>query len=154
MVAAGVTTRTTVSATFGQLNPAARWHEEERSITAGTPETTFQVFYPSDYRALGFKSPIVAWGNGTGAAPTAAFYPALVTQLVSWGFTVIAPDLANTGSGTQILAGARLLVAEDGRRGPFLHHLATDEVATAGHSQGATGAVRAARPRPPSSMRC
>ncbi|MGH9006597.1 MAG: hypothetical protein ACRDV6_02615 [Acidimicrobiales bacterium] len=145
-VAAGGAPKPTASVTavFGRSNPTARWHEDELSITTGPSETTYQVFYPSDYRALGFKSPIVAWGNGTGSAPTSAFYRTLVADLVSWGFTVVAPDLANTGSGSQVLAGARLLVAAAGHRGPFFHHLATNEVAAAGHSQGATGAVRAA----------
>jgi pimeloyl-ACP methyl ester carboxylesterase len=115
----------------------ARGHQVEHA--------TYQVFSPSDYASLGFKSPIVAWGNGTGAAPTAVFYSTLVTQLVSWGFTVVAPDLANTGSGTAIAAGARWLVDQDRRRGsPFFHRLAIDEVAAVGHSQGATGAVHAA----------
>lgn len=135
---------TSVSARFGQANPEARWREAERTIVSGPSRTTYQVFYPSDYPALGFKSPIIAWGNGTAAAPTSSFYPALVAQLVSWGFTVVAPDLANTGSGTEILAGARLMVAEDDLPGPFFHHLATDEIAAVGHSQGATGAIRAA----------
>jgi hypothetical protein len=43
-----------------------------------------------------------------------------------------------------MLAGARDLVAADGRKGsPFFHHLATHDIAAMGHSQGATGAVRA-----------
>ncbi len=103
----------------------------------------FDLFRPSSYAALSFPSPIVTWGNGTGADP--ADYGTLLTHLASWGFTVIASTLPDTGSGQDILAAAHLLVDADRHAGsPFFHRLATDEVGAVGHSQGATGAVRAA----------
>ncbi len=98
---------------------------------------------PSSYSALSFLSPIVTWGNGTGADPSD--YSTLLSHLASWGFTVIASTLPNTGSGRELLEGAHYLVGADDRMGgPYFHHLSVHEVAAVGHSQGATGAVRAA----------
>jgi hypothetical protein len=108
----------------------------------GSGGAVFDVFRPSSYEAMSASSPIVTWGNGTGANPDD--YTTLFDHLASWGFTVVASTLPNTGSGLDILAGARDLVAADRHRGSlYFRHLATTEIAAAGHSQGATGAVRA-----------
>jgi len=108
---------------------------------AGT--VIYDLFYPSNYAALGFKSPIVTWGNGTGSTP--GKYSALLSHLASYGFTVIASTLPNTGSGNEIDAAAHYLVAQDSAAGSvFDGRLDVNEVAAVGHSQGATGAVRAA----------
>ena len=102
----------------------------------------YDVFRPSDYAALGFKSPIVTWGNGTGASP--AKVSVFLSHLASYGFTVIASTLPNTGSGNEIDAAAHYLVAQNGVAASVFHgHLNVSEVAAAGTSQGATGAVRA-----------
>ena len=29
----------------------------------------YDLFYPSNYASVGFKSPIITWGNGTGDVP-------------------------------------------------------------------------------------
>jgi hypothetical protein len=103
----------------------------------------YDEYYPARYAALEFKSPIVTWGNGTDGKPadTAVF----LSHLASYGFTVIATTLPNTGSGREIDAAARYLVAQNGVRGSvFYGHLDVAEVAAVGASQGATGAVRAA----------
>jgi pimeloyl-ACP methyl ester carboxylesterase len=105
--------------------------------------TLYDVFRPSDYAALGFASPIVTWGNGTGAVPT--MYTTLLSHFASYGFTVIATTLENTGSGREMDAAAHYLVNEDSTTGSvFDGHLNVHEVASVGHSQGATGAVRVA----------
>jgi pimeloyl-ACP methyl ester carboxylesterase len=110
-------------------------------ITVGTG--TYDVFRPSSYRRLGFKSPIVTWGNGTDATP--GMYTTLLSHFASYGFTVIASTLTNTGSGREIAAGARYLIAADTKAGSvFAQHLDVHKVAAVGHSQGATGAVRVA----------
>jgi hypothetical protein len=110
-------------------------------ITAGT--ATYDVFRPAHYAALGFQSPIVTWGDGTNATP--GMYTTLLTHFASYGFTVIATTLTNTGSGREIAAAARYLVKADANpRSVFAGHLAVHEVAAVGHSQGATGAVRVA----------
>jgi pimeloyl-ACP methyl ester carboxylesterase len=111
------------------------------TVTAG--DATYDVFRPSHYTALGFKSPIVTWGNGTNATP--AMYTTLLSHFASYGFTVIATTLVNTGSGREIAAAARYLIKADATSGnEFTGHLDTHEVAAVGHSQGATGAVRVA----------
>lgn len=143
----GASAQSSVSATYGVANPSATWTMTTSSVVVGS--TTYQIFAPSNYAALGFSSPIIAWGNGTNAAPTSSYYSDLMSQLVSWGFTVIAPDLNNTGSGTEIVQGAQYLVAQDTTQGSqFYGHLNTSEVASVGHSQGATGAMRAAEQAP------
>lgn len=102
----------------------------------------YDLYYPADYATLGFKSPILTWGNGTDATP--ADYSDLLTRLASWGFTIIASTLANTGSGIQVDDGAKYLVAQDGVPGSvFYQNLNTADVGAFGHSQGATGAVNA-----------
>lgn len=107
----------------------------------------YDVYRPSSYSRLGFKSPIVTWGNGTDATPT--MYSTLLSHFASYGFTVIASTLTNTGSGREIAEGARYLVAANATTGGvFAHHLDVHEVAAVGHSQGATGAVRVATMNP------
>lgn len=102
----------------------------------------YDLYYPADYAALGFKSPIITWGNGTNAVPT--MYTTLLSHLASYGFTVIASTLENTGSGREIDAGAHYLIAQNHRNGSvFKGRLAVNQVAAIGHSQGAGGATRA-----------
>jgi pimeloyl-ACP methyl ester carboxylesterase len=130
------------SATFEAVGPFAT---TTATITEGT--ATYDVFRPADYEGLGFKSPIVTWGNGTGAAPTD--YTTLLSHFASYGFTVIATTLPNTGSGREIDAAARYLVNANSIAGSvFAHHLDVHAVAASGHSQGATGAVRTANMDP------
>src|SRR5437763_4494149 len=103
----------------------------------------YDLFYPRHYGALGFKSPIVTWGNGTTGRP--AMVSTLLGHLASYGFTVIASTSGWTGSGAQIDDAAHYLAAQDTAAGSaFYHHLDVHEVAAVGHSQGAGGAVRAA----------
>jgi hypothetical protein len=84
----------------------------------------------------------VTWGNGTNASP--GMYSTLLSHLASWGFTVIASNLANTGSGNEIDAGAHDLITLNATSGStFYGHLDTAHVAAVGHSQGAGGATRA-----------
>jgi hypothetical protein len=84
----------------------------------------------------------VTWGNGTGGTP--ADYSVFLLHLASYGFTVIASTLPNTGSGNEIDAAAHYLAAQDSVPASiFYGHLNVNEVAAVGLSQGATGAVRA-----------
>jgi hypothetical protein len=112
------------------------------TVTNVSGTAIYDLFYPSDYAALGFQSPIVTWGNGTGGTP--AGVSVFLRHLASYGFTVIASTLPNTGSGREIDAAARYLVGQDSVHGSVFHgHLNVNEVAAVGVSQGATGAVRA-----------
>jgi len=84
------------------------------AITTGTVKDAagsviYDLFYPRHYAALGFKSPIVTWGNGTAGRP--AMVSTLLAHLASYGFTVIASTSGWTGSGTQIDDAAHYLAA-------------------------------------------
>jgi pimeloyl-ACP methyl ester carboxylesterase len=131
-----------VSDTFEAVGPFATTMV---TVTEGT--ATYDVFRPANYQLLGFKSPIVTWGNGSGAAPTN--YTTLLSHFASYGFTVIATTLPNTGSGREVDAAAHYLVRANSTAGNvFAHHLDVHAIAAVGHSQGATGAVRTANMDP------
>ncbi len=106
------------SAAFGARGPIAT---TTTVITDGT--ATYDVFRPADYDRLAFKSPIVTWGNGTNATP--AMYSTLLSHFASYGFTVIATTLANTGSGREIDAAARYLVKATPPRAAFSPAIST-----------------------------
>lgn len=110
--------------------------------TVTTGKKKYVLYYPKDYTALHFKSPIVTWGNGTNAKPE--MYSTLLAHLASYGFTVVAADLKNTGSGNDIGAAAQYMVHQNSVSGPFNNNLDAGHVAAVGHSQGAGGAVNAA----------
>jgi hypothetical protein len=113
------------------------------TVTGASGTAIYDLFYPSNYAALGFKSPVITWGNGTGSAP--GKYSVFLSHLASYGFTIIASTLPNTGSGNEIDAAAHYLVAQDTvASSVFRGHLDVNEVAAVGQSQGATGAIRAA----------
>jgi hypothetical protein len=115
--------------------------------TATDGAAVYDLYRPANYAALGFKSPIVTWGNGTNGSP--AQVSVLLRHLASYGFTVIASTLPDTGSGREIDAAAHYLVTQNGvAASVFGGHLNVNEVAAVGTSQGATGAVRAATSDP------
>ena len=124
------------------FTPAGPYVTATGTVTNASGTAIYDLFYPGDYAAVGFQSPIVTWGNGTGGTPAAV--SVFLRHLASYGFTVIASTLPDTGSGNEIDAAARYLVAQDSVTGSvFYGHLNVTEVAAAGVSQGATGAVRA-----------
>jgi hypothetical protein len=113
------------------------------TVKDGSGKVIYDLFYPSNYAALGFKSPIVTWGNGTAGKP--AMVSTFLDHLASYGFTVIASTSGWTGSGKQIDAAARYLAAQNSAAGSvFDGKLDVHEVAAVGLSQGAGGVVRAA----------
>jgi len=117
------------------------------TVTDATGAVTYDLFYPADYAALGFKSPIVTWGNGTWGKPADA--AVFLRHLASYGFTVIASTSPCTGTGKEIAAGASYLAAQNGVPASVFHgHLDVTRVAAVGLSQGAGGAVRAATNNP------
>jgi hypothetical protein len=133
-----------VQAAYTQPGPYAT---TTSTVTDATGTAIYDLFRPASYAALGFKSPIVTWGNGTGAKPSTVSL--FLTHLASYGFTVIAATPTNTGTGKQIDAAARYLVAQDTVAGSVFHgHLDAAEIAAVGSSQGAGGAVRAATSDP------
>ena len=131
-----------VQAAFAPSGPYAT---TTGTATDGT--AAYDLYRPAHYAALGFQSPIVTWGNGTNGSP--AQVSVLLRHLASYGFTVIASALPNTGSGREIDAAAHYLAAQNGVASSVFHgHLNVNEVAAVGTSQGATGAVRAATSDP------
>jgi hypothetical protein len=129
-----------VQATYAMPGPYAT---TTSTVTGPAGTAIYAEYYPANYRALGFESPIVTWGNGTLGTPANA--AVWLSHLASYGFTVIASTLGYTGSGQEIGAAARYLVAQDSAPGSvFFGHLNVTEVAAAGLSEGAGGAVRAA----------
>jgi hypothetical protein len=103
---------------------------------------SFDLFYPTNLGANGFLHPILTWGNGSFGSPSQYAY--LLTHMASWGFVVIATEDKNTGPGQTILDGVNFLTAANGNpASPFFHKLNTGQVGAFGHSQGASGAVRA-----------
>src|SRR5690348_3198306 len=77
-----------VQAAFASPGPYAT---TTGTVTDGSGTVIYDVFRPSDYSALGFTSPIVTWGNGTGASPSKV--SDFLSHLASYGFTVIASTL-------------------------------------------------------------
>ena len=113
------------------------------TVKDASGQVIYDLFYPGNYAALGFKSPIVTWGNGTLGSP--AKVSTFLSHLASYGFTVIASTSGWTGSGQQIDAAAHYLAAQNNVTSSVFHgRLDVHEVAAVGASQGAGGAVRAA----------
>ena len=103
------------------------------------------IYYPADLGKNGYRHPIVAWANGTGETPVSpAPYAYYLRHLASWGFVVIATRNGQTGYGDPVVASIAYLKARNAdAASPFYNKLATARVGTAGHSQGATGAINA-----------
>jgi hypothetical protein len=115
------------------------------TIGAGCCDTTghkFDLWYPTNLGANGFRHPIVTWGNGTSATPSQYAY--LLSHLASWGFVVIASESPTTGTGQEILDAANYAVARNSDPSSiFFGVLATSRIGAAGHSQGASGVINA-----------
>ncbi|MEV7554342.1 acetylxylan esterase [Amycolatopsis sp. NPDC089917] len=100
------------------------------------------LYFPADIASDATEHPVLIWGNGTGA--TVDQYELLFTHLASWGYVVAAANTGQSGSGAEMLAGARYLIAENSREGSvFRGRVATGKIAAAGHSQGGGGAIAA-----------
>src|SRR5438445_653802 len=93
-----------IEATYATAGPYAT---TTATVSDGSDTVIYDIYRPSDYAALGFSSPIITWGNGTNATPD--MYSTLLGHFASYGFTVIASTLANTGSGKEIDAAAHYL---------------------------------------------
>lgn len=108
------------------------------SVTPGATDHT--IYYPT---GLSGEFPVIIWGNGTGAS--VSLYDGMLRTISSWGFVVAAANTPNAGTGEEMLAGARWLIAEDQRPASiFYGHIDETEVGASGHSQGGGGAIAAA----------
>lgn len=124
-----------VGTNFGETGPFEVAVEEASEHT---------YFSPADLGSQGCdRHPVILWGNGTFTTPTV--YQGLLEHLASHGFIVAAANTSNAGSGEEMLAGLDNLTAFDADSGSrYYDRVATDLVATSGHSQGGAGTVRAA----------
>jgi hypothetical protein len=128
------------AATFAPAGPAAVM----RAASQDAAGSSYTVYYPSTLHSDGVLNPVIAYGNGTYAVCTTGLSEAFGRHLASWGYVVVCPDHSHTGFGTQVLEAARFMVAENARVGSEFHgRLDIDAIGSAGHSQGATGALNA-----------
>src|SRR5437879_10000853 len=70
---------------------------------------TYDLFYPTQLGADGFKHPILTWGNGSYASPS--LVTGVLNQLASWGFVIIASTSETTGTGDEMLTGVQDMVS-------------------------------------------
>ena len=101
----------------------------------------FDLYFPTNLGAGGFKHPIITWGNGTfGKASDVDYF---LKHMASWGFVIIATEDQNTGPGQTILDAANFLIAANSNPGLFQGKLDITNIGAIGTSQGATGAINA-----------
>ena len=108
----------------------------------------YKIWYPSALAGEeGREWPIVVMANGTGVP--ASRYAPVFRHLASWGFVVIGNEMQNSWSGGAS-AGALDLLLElnEDPSSLFYHKLDLDNVGSAGHSQGAIGAINAVTAQP------
>ena len=103
----------------------------------------YDLYYPTNLGANGFKHPILTWGNGSFGKPSQVAY--LLNHMASWGFVVIASEDPMTGPGQTILDAANYLVQKNSdSTSIFFNKLNVAQIGAFGHSQGAGGAINAA----------
>lgn len=135
-----------VEATYAAPGPAAG-AVATGVVRDGSGAVTHRLYHPADLGPPGERHPVVAWGNGSFEHPDR--YEPLLRHLASWGFVVVAAETDSAGTGDEIRAGARHVVAADADpASPFFERIDRAHVGAAGHSQGAGGAVRAATAAP------
>jgi len=101
----------------------------------------FDLYYPTNLGAGGFKHPIITWGNGSfGKAADVDYF---LRHMASWGFVIIATEDSMTGPGQTILDAANFLKAANSNPGIFQGKLDINNIGAIGTSQGAGGAINA-----------
>jgi hypothetical protein len=108
-------------------------------------ESVTTYYSPTNLGANGCnRHPVILWGNGTFTTPTV--YDGLLRHLASHGFIVAAANTSNAGTGTEMLQGLTQLTQWNGQSGHrFYQRVDVERVGTTGHSQGGSGAMRAAQ---------
>ncbi len=105
-------------------------------IRQAGPNNAYTIFQPRNMN--NGRHGLVTWGNGTGARPDV--YAPFLRHLASQGLIVIASNVTNTGTGVEMLDGVRWMKADSGYSGRL-----NGKTVAMGHSQGGTGAFRAAK---------
>jgi hypothetical protein len=117
------------------------------SATAGCCDRSgfgYAAWWPDPLAGTPARRPVIVWGNGTGAPPEAYAY--LLRHWASWGYVVVASRQPSAGSGAEMLDALAFARSEDARPdSPVYQRLDFSQVAAAGHSQGAMGALNALR---------
>jgi pimeloyl-ACP methyl ester carboxylesterase len=132
-----------IEARYAADQPVAVRHE----VTYSGGRAVYEVFAPEDLGPPGTLHPVITWGNGTFGRP--AVYAPFLSHLATWGFVVVASEAEESGSGEEILAATRdLLARQTNPRSRFYGHLDVGHVGAFGHSQGTGGVVRAASASP------
>ncbi len=112
------------------------------SLCCDSSGNKFDLYYPTNLGAGGFKHPILTWGNGTNGRAGDVDY--FLKHMASWGFVIIATQDKNTGVGQTILDAANFIVAKNGDPASIFHNkLDVTQIGAIGASQGATGAINA-----------
>src|SRR6185436_16635721 len=97
--------------------------------------STCTIFRPAPLGEGGVRHPIILWGNGTTASPP--IYAPMLTHWASHGFIVAAANTSNAGTGTEMLACADWVIAENGRSGSaYEGKVDVARMGASGHSQG------------------
>ncbi|MFB8006580.1 hypothetical protein [Nocardia sp. NPDC056000] len=139
--AAGTLVSPSVEATYSQPGPWAVTTQKGFGCCDSTG-AAYDIWYPANLGAGGFRHPIITFGDGTNAVPSQ--YEYLLTHLASWGFVVIATENKQTGSGTDIAGAVDFLLRRAADPASVFHdRLDANAIGAVGHSQGATGALNA-----------
>lgn len=106
-----------------------------------------KVWYPKELENSDKKYPLVVMANGTGTLAYA--YEYVFEHLASWGFIVIGNDENMSGFGNASEASLKLMLSLNGDSSSiFYNKVDTDNIGSAGHSQGGAGAVNAVLAQP------
>jgi hypothetical protein len=130
--------------TGGCTAPSGTNYAATGPFAVATQSDAVNTFYfPSQLGSQGCtRHPVILWGNGTFTTP--AVYDALLRHWASHGFIVAAANTSNAGSGQEMLQGLTTLTQWNGQSGNrFYQRVDVGNVATTGHSQGGSGAMRA-----------
>lgn len=110
------------------------------AVTVAAGDAAHTNYYPTDLGPAGTRHPVIIWGNGTGASVST--YDSFLRRMASWGFVVAAANTTQSGSGVEMLDGARWLIAQDANPASvFYGHIDASKIGASGHSQGGGGAI-------------
>lgn len=101
-----------------------------------------EVFYPANLGEGGTTHPILTYANGSGGTPDGS--APQVGHYASWGYVVTVSHSGQTGNGNEVWACTQKAISDNtNQASSFFGKLDPEKVGAFGHSQGATGAIRA-----------
>lgn len=126
----------------------------------GNTQQHFNVYRPTNLAQSGYCHPILVWANGhtdnpepnppscvTGGGQYCGSYLALMQQMASHGFVVVASlsTITSQGSPLPTIVGLDWLLQQaDDPTSPYYHHLDTTHIGAFGHSEGGLSTCKAA----------